>query len=277
MRARTVHTRGSMYDSSTLLRLADANLVESNREQARWVPPAQIEEREQRLFIASGTRLPAGPWNSAIALGESACADPAAFVVAARSHFSRLKRGFTLYARAHLDAEIERSCERAGLERAEDVPCMLLGAPAATLACAPQVEIRRAASEEDALAFIAICAAAYESLGMRPDVTRKLLGQTRRWLAPPWETQLLYEAGQPVAGAMLLLSHGIAGLYWVATLPSARGRGHADAVTRAVSNAAFAAGARAVVLQASKLGERVYRGVGFREITRYRRWMARSA
>jgi ribosomal protein S18 acetylase RimI-like enzyme len=265
-----------MYDSATLLRLADANLAESNREQARWVPPTQIEESDQRLFVASGTRLPAGPWNSAMALGES-CADPEAFVVAARGHFSRLKRGFTLYARAHLDAELERCCEHAGLERADDVPCMLLAAPAAALACTAQVEIRRAASEADAQAFIAICAESYESLGMRAAVTHKLLGQTRRWLTPPWQTQLLYEAGRPVAGAMLLLSHGIAGLYWVATLPAARGRGHADAVTRAVSNAAFAAGARAVVLQASALGERVYRGVGFQEISRYRRWMARSA
>lgn len=265
-----------MYDSATLLRLADANLAEANREQARWVPPAQIEETEQRLFVASGTRLPAGPWNSAIALGET-CADPAAFVAAARGYFTRRQRGFSLYVRAHLDAELERSCERAGLEHTDDFPCMLLAAPVAEHAAAEHIEVRRAASDADAQAFVAICAAAYESIGMRAATTHKLLSQTRRWLAPPWQARLLFEAGKPVAGALLLLSHGIAGLYWVATEPASRGRGYASAVTRAASNAAFAAGGRAVVLQASKFGESVYRGIGFREISRYRRWMARTA
>jgi ribosomal protein S18 acetylase RimI-like enzyme len=264
-----------VYDSSTLLRLAHENLAEANREQARWVPPAQIDERDQRLFVASGTRVPIGPWNSALALG-AACADAEAFVAAARGYFARLRRGFCVYARSRLDAELERSCQGAGLQSAQDVPCMLLEAPVDELGRGPRVEIRRAQSDADGQAFVAICAAAYESIGMRAETTVKLLSQSACYRAPPWQTYLLCEDGQPVAGALLLFSHGIAGLYWVATVPAARGRGYADAVTRAASNAAFAAGAGAVVLQASKLGEPVYRGIGFREIMRYRVWMAKA-
>ena len=68
---------------------------------------------------------------------------------------------------------------------------------------------------------------------------------------------------------MLLFSHGIAGLYWVGTVPESRGRGLGAAVTRTLANHAFERGARAVVLQASPAGEPVYRTLGFREITRY--------
>jgi ribosomal protein S18 acetylase RimI-like enzyme len=275
-RTEPLQTWGCVYDSSTSLRLAHENLAEANREQARWLPPAQLDERERRLFVACGTRLPVGPWNSALALGER-CADPEAFVAAARAFFAPLRRGFSVYARSELDAELERSCQRAGLARVQDIPCMLLGERVAEFERGQQVEIRRAQGEADRHAFVAICAAAYESVGMRIETTHKLLSQSTCWLAPPWQTYLLRESGVPVAGAMLLFSHGIAGLYWVATLPAARGRGYADALTRAASNAAFAAGAGAVVLQASKLGEPVYRGVGFREIMRYLVWTAKAA
>jgi predicted GNAT family acetyltransferase len=68
---------------------------------------------------------------------------------------------------------------------------------------------------------------------------------------------------------MSLLSHGIAGIYWVGTVPSARRRGLATLCTQAVGNDAFAQGARRVVLQASAEGEPLYRAMGYREFTRY--------
>ena len=68
---------------------------------------------------------------------------------------------------------------------------------------------------------------------------------------------------------MCLLSHGVAGIYWVGTLPEARGRGIAEACTRAATNAGFAAGASFAALQASVMGEPIYRRMGYREVTRY--------
>jgi predicted GNAT family acetyltransferase len=67
----------------------------------------------------------------------------------------------------------------------------------------------------------------------------------------------------------MILTHGIGGVYWVGTVPAARSRGLAAAVTRAVGNLAFDAGARVVVLQASVMGEPVYRRLGYVEVTRY--------
>lgn len=71
---------------------------------------------------------------------------------------------------------------------------------------------------------------------------------------------------------MALLSHGIGGIcgiYWVCTLKHARRIGLAEYRVAEVGNAAFAAGARKIILQASKFGEPVYEKIGYREFTRY--------
>ncbi len=68
---------------------------------------------------------------------------------------------------------------------------------------------------------------------------------------------------------MVILTHGVGGIYWVGTTPAVRGKGLAELVTRAVGNVAFDMGARAVVLQASPMGDPIYRRMGYREVTRY--------
>jgi hypothetical protein len=67
---------------------------------------------------------------------------------------------------------------------------------------------------------------------------------------------------------MTLLSHGIAGVYWVATLESVRGQGLADLVTRVVTNRGFELGAAVNTLQASPMGESIYRRMGYEELYR---------
>jgi len=66
----------------------------------------------------------------------------------------------------------------------------------------------------------------------------------------------------------------VGGVYWVGTVPAARRRGAADAVTRHVTRAAFEQGARMVTLQASAAGEPVYRRMGYREVGRYARFLS---
>ena len=52
-------------------------------------------------------------------------------------------------------------------------------------------------------------------------------------------------------------------------MPAARGRGLGDLVTRVVTQRAFDLGAAFVSLQASEMGEPVYRRMGYREVHRY--------
>ena len=78
-----------------------------------------------------------------------------------------------------------------------------------------------------------------------------------------------YDEGVPVATAATVVSHGVIGLYNVATIPEARGRGFAEAITRhAIADARRVSGLERIVLQSTAAGLRMYKRLGFREISR---------
>ena len=75
--------------------------------------------------------------------------------------------------------------------------------------------------------------------------------------------------GLPVASSMLFASAGVAGVYFVGTLPEARGRGFARAMTTATLREGRDRGYRFGTLQGTEMGVPVYRRLGFREYSRF--------
>ena len=130
------------------------------------------------------------------------------------------------------------------------------------------VDVRWVDDESGVADFFAVGAAAYTSVGLPEHVAIEAMRDPARFLEPHIHAVLASLDGVPVAGAMTLLSHGIAGVYWVATLDSARGRGLADLVTRLVTNRGFDLGAAVNTLQASPMGEAIYRRMGYETIHR---------
>jgi ribosomal protein S18 acetylase RimI-like enzyme len=257
-----------MFSKLDLLTLADANLAEFAREHARWLPPTHIEEHGDVLLTAAGTGFPAGPWNCLMPIGTSS-AEPEHALGLGRGFFGPKRRGFSVYLRSHLDGALAAACREAGHARISDSPGMVLTERTVANELPSGVTVREARDDADALAFAVVVASAYETLQLPAAVARKLLSQPTRWLAPHCSALLVIEGDRPVAGAMLLFSHGIAGVYWVGTLPDARRRGHAEAVMRSIGNLAFERGAGVVILQASVFGEPLYRRLGYQEFTRY--------
>lgn len=78
-----------------------------------------------------------------------------------------------------------------------------------------------------------------------------------------WQHFVAYEAGLPVATASVHVDGDLAGVYFVATLVEARGRGIGAAVTRESMRFARDAGATRAALQSSDSGFNVYRSLGF--------------
>lgn len=253
---------------SELLVVSDENLAEFAREQARWLTAYRLDERETRVFVASATRFPAGSINCAIPRGTGAI-DAPALLDEARRYFAPLDRGFSVYAPSHRGAELARACEAAGWPKLSDAPGMVLAGRVENRGAPAGVALRAVREPQQVADLTAVVAGAYETLGLPVAVTHKIFSMPERFLKPYVYGLVAYEHERPVSAAMLVFSHGIAGVYWVGTLPDARGRGYAETVMRAISNYGFDAGARVVVLQATPFGEPIYRKLGYREVTRY--------
>ena len=75
--------------------------------------------------------------------------------------------------------------------------------------------------------------------------------------------------GEAIGTSMMFLSSGVVGLYQVEVSPEHRRRGIGTAMTLAPMEDARQLGYRIAVLQASKMGEPVYRKIGFKSYFRY--------
>lgn len=94
----------------------------------------------------------------------------------------------------------------------------------------------------------------------------------------PWKMYLGRLNGRPVATNMLFTGAGVASVYGVATVPSARGQGLGGAITLAPLLEARAAGYRYAVLFASEMGIHTYERIGFRLCSvRINRYLWRNA
>jgi GNAT superfamily N-acetyltransferase len=84
----------------------------------------------------------------------------------------------------------------------------------------------------------------------------------------PFRSYLALLNGQPVGTSQLFLSAGVAGIYNVTCIPEARGQGIGAALTLAPLLYARDVEYRIGILQASELGYRVYRRLGFQDFGR---------
>jgi ribosomal protein S18 acetylase RimI-like enzyme len=78
-----------------------------------------------------------------------------------------------------------------------------------------------------------------------------------------------YLDDHPVAGAAAILADGVAGIYAVGTVESARGRGFGQAVSWGALEAGVEAGCDVAVLQSTEMAVSVYARMGFVEVCRY--------
>ena len=78
-----------------------------------------------------------------------------------------------------------------------------------------------------------------------------------------------YAHGAPVATAATVTSHGVIGVYNVATAPDYRQRGYAEVITRSAIDAALRGNeAEGVILQSTAQGLRLYERMGFQVVSR---------
>lgn len=90
-----------------------------------------------------------------------------------------------------------------------------------------------------------------------------------RALAPEYRMWVGYVDGRPVSTACAYIAEGFVGVYAVATVPEARGRGYGEALSWA---ATLCRPDLPSTLQASEMGQPVYERMGYRTVTAFTVW-----
>ena len=252
--------------------LGHLNLLEQSRQSAGWGVGGSFDDEDGILVFATGSWLPV-LCNGAFRSDD--LADPTMLIERADAYFGERKRGYTVMVRnLPVDDDLRQACASEGLTAFGDPsPEMVCRAPVSG-GVPDGIELRRVVTADAVADFAAVSGDAYGTYGMPADVPSEVFSAPARFLAEPNVDAVVAYAGTvPVAAALVLLSHGIAGVYWVGTVGSARGRGLGRCVTASVTTTAFERGADAVTLQASVMGEPIYRSMGFTEVYRYSNWV----
>jgi GNAT superfamily N-acetyltransferase len=179
-------------------------------------------------------------------------------------------RGFSVWARDGLpeDRDLQATAATAGLQAVYAMPEMVLKGPLPPAPIPAGAELRQLRSEDEVGAYWKVAAASYASLGFPPDVFDYYQDRAGL-LADNVGAFIAYLDGEPVSIAMTIVSHRVAGIYWVGSLEAARGRGLGRAVTAAATNSGFELGADVASLQASHMGRPIYAAMGFETVFDY--------
>lgn len=253
---------------------AHLNLVDSSRQFFELDPGAAIEAETGRLFGAGSATHPV---ISNAAFRREDNVDAEGFIARAKEFFAARDRRFSIWIRADqaADDNLFAAAKAAGFQAVYEMPEMLLGRELATEPLPAGAELRRLSSEDEAAGFWEVAKQAYASNGFPPEV---LAGYTKHagLLTENVVAFVIYLNEEPASIAMTIVSHGIAGIYWVGSLERARGMGLGRAVTVAATNAGFALGAEIASLQASPMGKPIYTKLGYETAFDYRLMMSPS-
>ncbi|MGO8989457.1 MAG: GNAT family N-acetyltransferase [bacterium] len=250
-----------------LLQLADLNLAESHREISRWNPNTDMAEQGDILFVCGANTFPAV--NFAMRVGRRQKLSPEKLISQAKEFFGKRKRSFTIIVRTHIDKDLLDQCKELKLYQISNLPGMFVEGMLEDRPLPDGATLRHVTNEVMVNDFAEVVALSYTALGLPEKVGRSVFSDPSAFLVPHLYGVVAYRDNKPASCALALMSHGIAGIYYVGTIEAARGIGLAEHCTRTVGNAAFKLGARCVILQASLYGEPVYKRMGYKEFTRY--------
>jgi GNAT superfamily N-acetyltransferase len=248
------------------------NLIDSSRQLFELDPGAVVESGNGWFFGAGSNPHPTIS-NAAFRADDDL--DSSEFLARASDFFAERERGFSVWIRGDQpeDEDLAAAVDAANLELVYAMPEMVLGARIEQPPLPPGAELREVTRPEQAAEYWQIAAASYISLGFPPEVFGGYSNHAGL-LAENVAAFIAYRDDEPVSIAMTILSHGVAGIYWVGSLEQARGKGLGRAVTAAATNAGFELGADVASLQASPMGKPIYEAMGYEAVFDYRLLMS---
>jgi GNAT superfamily N-acetyltransferase len=256
-------------DDVALARLEHENLIAAMGAAAAQMPGAIVRRSGGVAVLLTGH--PLRLFNQVLVTDDPV--EPGALEAAVMLARGRGDR-FVVNLRADFDDRHLPAVEALGLVLAAPEPWMpgmaLEPVPAAGGAPAPAGhEIRRVA---DAAGIADHCRSAAAGFEMPIEwleavMTEEMLGKSDAAVYAG------YTDGEPVTAGLGVRTGRTIGVYNIATVPAARGRGYGAAMTMRVVDDGAAAGCDIAILQASDMGKPIYERLGFRTVVEYMAWV----
>jgi uncharacterized protein len=252
-------------DRAELLRRMDLNMWEMFRDTVRLGRGGELLDTPH-FYMGASPRGTA--FHNMVMVRDAVDADT--IFAAARSFYLQRGMPFSIWTRDHADAALATELRRRGFNEFINMPGMaLLGDPGTQ--CGPAgLEIRAVTGDQGRRDFLHISAEAYATYGAPHEYAEDAFVSLESVCAPHVQGLVGYVDGKPVAAAAVYVTHGVAGIGWVGTVPEQRGHGFAEAVTWAAIREGFRRGGAFANLQASPMGRPIYERMGFITPTVYR-------
>ena len=250
-----------------LARLEHANFIGALAVIGAGAADAFIDRRDGVAIVATG--LAFRLFNQVIV--EDDAADPAA-VAAAVERLRARGAPFLLDLRVGIDDRFIPTATACGLVPISATPWLpgMAWYPLEAVAAEPPAidaghQIRRATDVvglEDHLQVV------IRGFGV-PEVVARQIVTAQALEQPDVVVYVGYTDGEPVSSGMGYRLGRTIGVYNIATIEPARGRGYGAAMTRRVVADGVAAGCDVAILQASEMGRPIYERIGFRTVVEY--------
>ncbi len=255
-------------DRQSLLRRMDLNMWEMFRDIIRTGRGGEVRETGALTMCVSphGTSF-----HNMTMVRDTVEVDT--LVAAVRDFYVRHDRVFSIWTRAHADPALEAALQARGFVQLVSLPGMALLDDPGTRCAPPGLEIRPAVDHQGRRDYLRVTAEAYATFQQPEAMADDSFAALESVCAPHLQGFVGYVAGAPVAAAAVYVTHGVAGIGWVGTVPAQRGHRYAEAVAWAAVREGFRRGGAFANLQASPMGRPVYERMGFVTPTEYRVWV----
>jgi GNAT superfamily N-acetyltransferase len=199
------------------------------------------------------------------------CQDLASAITAPMRHFQGRSRRWSFWlCEDLLDHAARRTARKTfnsqGFRSLSHPPGMLAERVAPPLHALPPIEYRRVSTRETRRDFFQISAVCFD---IPPHIARTVYETDSAW-SGDYRGYVAYDAGRPVATVAIVPAAEALGVYSLGTLPEHRRLGYGEALLRAaLADVSRETGFSRTVLQSTDAGLRLYRSMGYREVTRY--------
>lgn len=249
------------------LTAADNNLIYSIKNRMAHIKDSFLYEYDEGVIFSIGVKCLDGHLNGGICLDDSKAKE---FLEKIYNVFYPLKRGYAVWVREHDNANLERLLREKGLKpiREPGTTCMICDKriDEVKIPSGFKLEVVETNKQVEDVAYV--ISRAFE----KEEDVAKLMFNLEMLSNKEAKALVIYDKGKnkPVAAATTIITGEVAGIYYVGTLNEYRGNGLGAYIAQESSNLGFDAGAKLLILQASELGERVYKKLGYKGISHYK-------